>query len=118
MKADEVKMYLDRMIEVQGHIEAVRREFGRSVLLDLETMACLETLLNTMGEYDGWWADLEVPNVETMSELELLELMIKNGWQLGDVYPDESFCDELVYERVEEFAKMALETMGREPADG
>lgn len=116
MEADEVKMYLDRMIEVQGHIEAVRREFGRSVILDIETLYHLEALVQEMDEYDGWWEYLKVP--KPTSEFELLELLLLNGWVASDEWPDESFCDEMVYETISEFAKMVLETMGRKPADG
>jgi hypothetical protein len=53
-----------------------------------------------------------------MSELELLKLMIRNNWHPDKEWPDESFCDELVYETVEEFARMTLETMRREPTNG
>lgn len=116
MEADEVKEYLARMNDVRGHIEAVRQQFGRSVILDIETLYNLEALVQEMDEYDGWWNDLEVP--KPTDELALLELMIRHGWFPDKEWPDETYCDEMVYETVSEFVKMVLETMGRKRNDG
>lgn len=116
MNDDEVKEYLARMNDVRGHIEAVRQQFGRAVMLDIETLYNLEALVQAMDEYAGWWDDLEVQ--KPTDELELLELMIREGWHPDREWPDETYCDEMVYEAVEGFVRMVLETMGRKRNDG